>query len=530
VPLGADPRAEETDADQDTPHTTPFLLVTRTHRLRLATTLAGAVATAVLGAGTLVSTAGPAAADAAAGGTKLPPGWELCVLQGVSAPVTQANVDDLDAWQAAEGGSTNNSASYNPFNTRRTTDLTGATIPSIDSGNGFPAFGSWPDGCAATVATLLQMNMWAITAALQAGTVAPPGAFLASVDQSKWCAPSAGTPCYADQILGATGDLAAALLGNSSALSVYGNVQSDLESYQQDITTTSTDKGVLTARNDELLADQLDLNAAQQKLAAAQRALQQFAIDTYVNGGTYSGTSFMNLAGPKPFGPQNANGVIAQQYENIVASDLDGQEQSASATVKSDQSHRNDAVKAVSLATTTLASDNEAETRALGRLVDDVATMQKAGACTTAVITVAAPGAPGPSPAAPGQPGSASPNSTTTTTTTTVPAAAATTTTTTTVPPTTTTTTTTTSTIPTTVPAVKVPPVTVPTSTTTTTVPSTTVPPTSTTTTTVAGSGSGSGSGSASNGATTATPQTANPAGLQVLQGCVSALAPPAGH
>jgi hypothetical protein len=51
---------------------------------------------------------------------------------------------------------------------------------------------------------------------------------------------------------------------------------------------------------------------------------------------------------------------------------------------------------------------------------------------------------------------------------------------------------------------------------------------TTTTTTTIPGSGSGSGSGS--NGATTATPQTANPAGLQVLQGCVSALAPPAGH
>ena len=106
------------------------------------------------------------------------------MLQGVSAPVTQANVDDLDAWQAAEGGSTNNSAAYNPFNTRRTTDVTNATIPSVASGNGFPAFGSWLDGCAATVATLLQMNMWSITAALQAGNVAPPGAFLAMVDQS----------------------------------------------------------------------------------------------------------------------------------------------------------------------------------------------------------------------------------------------------------------------------------------------------------------------------------------------------------
>ena len=493
--------------------------------------MAGALATVVLGAGALASTAGPAAADAALGNTPLPPGWELCVLQGVAAPVTQANVDDLDAWQAAEGGSTNNSAAYNPYNTRRTTDVTNTTITSVDSGNGFPAFGSWHDGCAATVATLLQMNMWSITAALVAGTVAPPGAFLATVDQSKWCAPSAdGTPCYAGQILGATGNLAAALLGDSSALLVYGNVQSDLHNYQQDIATTATDKGVLTARNAELLSAQLDLVAAQEKLAAARRALQQFAIDTYVSGGTYAGTSFMNLAGPKPFGPQNTDGVIAQQYETIVASELDGRVRAAATTAKVDLANRDGAAKAVSLATATLASDNTAETHALARLVDDVATMQTAGACTTAVITVAAPATPGSSAAGPGQSGTASPSATTTTTSTTAPATAAPTTTTTTVAPTTTTTTTTTttSTIPTTVPAIKVPPITVPTSVTTTTTPtpSTTVPstPTSTTTTTVPASGSGS------NSSTTATPQTVNPAGLQVLQGCVSSLATSPGH
>ena len=489
--------------------------------------MAGALATVVLGAGALASTAGPAAADAALGNTPLPPGWELCVLQGVSAPVTQANVDDLDAWQAAEGGSTNNSASYNPFNTRRTTDVNNATIPSVASGNGFPAFGSWLDGCAATVATLLQMNMWSITSALQAGTVAPPGAFLATVDQSKWCAPSAdGTPCYAGQILGATGNLAAALLGNSSALLVYGNVMSDLHNYQQDIATTATDQGVLTARAAELQSAQSVLSAAQEKLAAARRALQQFAIDTYVSGGIYAGTSFMNLAGPKPFAPQNTDGVIAQQYETILASELDSRAQAAAAAAKADQANRDGAAKAVSLATATLASDNTAETHALARLVDDVATMQTAGACTTAVITVAAPATPGSSAAGPGQSGTASPSATTTTTSTTAPATAAPTTTTTTVAPTTTTTTTTTSTIPTTVPADKVPPVTVPTSVTTTTVPSTALPttPSSTTTTTVPASGSGS------NSSTTATPQTVNPAGLQVLQGCVSSLASPPGQ
>ena len=71
--------------------------------------------------------------------TPLPPGWELCVLQGLNAPVTAANVTDLDQWQAAEGGSTNNTAAYNPFNTRRMTDARGAvsythlTLPTIYS-------------------------------------------------------------------------------------------------------------------------------------------------------------------------------------------------------------------------------------------------------------------------------------------------------------------------------------------------------------------------------------------------------------
>ena len=45
--------------------------------------------------------------------------------------------------------------------------------------------------------------MWSITAALRAGNVAPPSVFLADVDKSQWCAPSAdGTPCYASRIVG----------------------------------------------------------------------------------------------------------------------------------------------------------------------------------------------------------------------------------------------------------------------------------------------------------------------------------------
>ena len=114
----------------------------------------------------LTTTPGSATPAQSAGGTALPPGWELCILQRVGAPATQADVADLDAWQAAEGGSTNNTAAYNPFNSGRTTDATGATIPGVVSTSGFPAFATWPEGCEATVTTLLQPNMWSITAAL----------------------------------------------------------------------------------------------------------------------------------------------------------------------------------------------------------------------------------------------------------------------------------------------------------------------------------------------------------------------------
>src|ERR1700761_3708958 len=157
-----------------------------------------ALAVAGLGTNALTLLSAQAGATAPPAFTPLPPGWELCILQGVGAPATAPNVADLDEWQAAEGGSTNNTAAFNPYNTLRTTDNTGAPIAgAATSANGFPAFPSWAAGCAATVATLFQPNMWVITAALRAGNVTPQAAFLAVVDQSSWCAPSpGGVPCY----------------------------------------------------------------------------------------------------------------------------------------------------------------------------------------------------------------------------------------------------------------------------------------------------------------------------------------------
>src|SRR5579863_4346198 len=92
-------------------------------------------------------------------GTPLPAGWELCILQGIGAPGTAANIAALDEWQSAEGGSTANAAAFNPCNTRRMTDASGTALPVSGAPGGFAAFTTWQAGCAATVATLLQPTM-----------------------------------------------------------------------------------------------------------------------------------------------------------------------------------------------------------------------------------------------------------------------------------------------------------------------------------------------------------------------------------
>ena len=339
-----------------------------------------------------VGTDGWAGAALRSSNTPLPPGWELCVLQGVNAPATAVNVADLDQWQAAEGGSTNNTAAYNPFNTRRMTDASGAPIPGVISSNGFPAFASWAAGCEATVATLFQPNMWSITAALRAGTIAPAGAFLAMVDQSAWCAPSAdGVPCYASAVLGVAGSLPD-VVAHSSALDVYGNVKSDLLAYQLAVAAVTADQGVMAARSQQLAVDQSQLSAARAQANIAARALRRFAIDEYVNSGLYSSASLANLGiGVNPHSAQDADGVIAQQYLGITATDLMAHESVALAAVHAALSRRGDAARALTLATLTWASDNAAERHSLSRMVADVATMQNAGACTTVAITAPPP-------------------------------------------------------------------------------------------------------------------------------------------
>jgi hypothetical protein len=464
-----------------------------------------ALATAGLGVGALAWTSGGTAAAQSGGFTPLPPGWELCVLEGVSAPASANNVADLDEWQAAEGGSTNNTAAFNPFNTGRMTDVTGAAIPGTVSGNGFPAFPTWAAGCAATVATLSQPNMWVITAALRAGNVAPPAAYLAVVDQSSWCAPSStGVPCYVNAIVTTPGSLDLAVPA-SSALDVYGNVNSDLLSYQQSIATVTADQNTLGLRDLALAAAESKVAAAREQSSAASHKLQGFAVSEYVSSGLYSGAPLVSNGSTQPLTPttpKDSDGVVVQQYLFVAASNLISQNNAAEEAVKGSEADRSDASKALAQAAVTLTSDDAAENRDLTQLMQDVATLERAGACATVTIT--------PPPASQAAAGSTTTSTTvpaSTTTTTTVPPN----TTTTTVPPTTTTSTTVPTSIPLGIPA---------TTTTTTTVPpsTTTTAPTATTTTTTVPT--------AAPATTTAPPAEAG--GVTALQGCIATFAPPA--
>ena len=82
----------------------------------------------------------------------------------------------------------------------------------------------------------------------------------------------------------------------------------------------------------------------------------------------------------------------------LAAANLLARTQAAAAAVKASVPGRAGTTKAVDQATSTLASDERAERRSLTEIVDDVATLQNAGACTT--VTIVAPAA---TPAGPGR-------------------------------------------------------------------------------------------------------------------------------
>ena len=154
------------------------------------------------------------------------------------------------------------------------------------------------------------------------GNVSPAAAFLAIVDQSAWCAPSAdGLPCYASSVLGLAGSMPASVPA-SSALNVYGNVHSGLQSYQKAIAAVTADQGVLAVRDLTWRRRSPRWRRARGQLGAASRALQGFAVNEYVNSGLYSSAPLVSNGGAQPLTPstpKDSDGVVAQQYLGVAA-------------------------------------------------------------------------------------------------------------------------------------------------------------------------------------------------------------------
>lgn len=342
-------------------------------------TRARGVAGVVLAAG-IAFAAQPFVASAQAGaetapapayfGTPLPAAWELCVLSGVGARATGANVADLDLWQVAEGGSTANDNSYNPFNTRRDTDVNGNVLPAVITSLDFPAFSGWSAGCAATVATILQSNMAPIAAALVASDQGSPPGFLSLVDTTPWCAPDDGVPCYATLIaLGVEP-------GPSSALTLLSDASASVGSYGQDVATVGSLQQTLAAEQQQLTAADAAVTAAQQGVQQALDALRTLAIYDYTSDNTLDND--LNL---KQFEAPDQSEQLKQYYEGIDDDQQVALCAQAERLLAQDQAHRSLVLSSIAQTTSALNSAQDAATRMVAKLDGDLGMLQAAGTC-----------------------------------------------------------------------------------------------------------------------------------------------------
>ena len=140
--------------------------------------IAAVIALAMAGAGG--ASAGHAVVAAVRGGSAYTPQtWAVALLGADHLPLTACDVSAVTAWEAAEGGAWQNSASGNPLNT---------TMPepgsSAINSAGVQAYPSWQEGFAATVATLNNGDYPGILAALRAGDSAQ--AVADAVGASPW--------------------------------------------------------------------------------------------------------------------------------------------------------------------------------------------------------------------------------------------------------------------------------------------------------------------------------------------------------
>lgn len=367
---------------------------TKRTRLRIRRNLArsaGLLMTLIIGSvGRATAASGNSADNQGIIGTRLPVGWELCVLEGVGAPATQDDVTNLDGWQAAEGGSTNNTAAYNPFNTRRITDANGAALPATISSNGFPAFQSWTAGCAATVATLLQPNMTAIVTALRTGDVVPAGQFLSDVDATQWCAPSADdTPCYSSAIR-TSNDALAVTSSTDDALQLLSAARSALHSYNQDVATLTAEEATIEAKNLQVEVLQTEVTLSQQQLSLATRMLRRAAVRDYITN--RSEDSAVSL---QPFDMPTESESLAGLYGHMAISMLAGRVESSHEVFESWVAQRDLLSASIDKMRSSVSSTRATQEQDLSQLNDDLSAIKTAGACTATSISGTSASDPG---------------------------------------------------------------------------------------------------------------------------------------
>ena len=126
------------------------------------------------------------------------------LLQKLNIPVTPGAIEALSLWQQKEGGHWNNSAAYNPLNTK----LEDGAVAELDSG--VKAYGSWEAGVSATAATLTGNQSSSrgydnIISALQSGDTTTA---IAAILASSWDGGGGGTNSNYGGLAGfkATGD------------------------------------------------------------------------------------------------------------------------------------------------------------------------------------------------------------------------------------------------------------------------------------------------------------------------------------
>ena len=97
----------------------------------------------------------------------------------------------------------------------------------------------------------------------------------------------------------------------------------DLRAYQRSIATVSADQNEVGIPRPRGGGGGPQRCAAQDQLGAGSRSLQSSAVSEYVSSGLYSGAPLVSDGGtqPCPNTPQDSDGVVAQQYLGVAATE-----------------------------------------------------------------------------------------------------------------------------------------------------------------------------------------------------------------